>query len=221
MQLATWNVNNGSVDERLVELNAEFDVDVVAMQESATPDGDSNYLWDGDLAHKGVSLSSEFLMKQVVVDGETSPCLAARVLDSPFGEFNVLNLWAKPKPSYFADLTRTIDLYSSFIRERPTVIVGDFNMSVRIASKGRQFDLLNARLNHDSDLFSAYHEYTHQGFGMETMTTLYYMWGASRCFHCDFIYIPGEWISRIKKVSVPGFKQFATSDHRPVICELV
>lgn len=137
------------------------------------------------------------------------------------GPFNLLSVWAKPTPSYFADLSRTLDLYASFIRERPTVILGDFNMSDRLLQAGRKFCLLNARLNHDFNVHSAYHEFTKERFGMETMTTLYHQWDTAGCFHIDFVYVPSLWLPKLTAVNVPGYSKFTTSDHRPVVCEFV
>jgi hypothetical protein len=220
MFIATWNVNSGQIATRLAELREVYPTDIVAMQETAEPPADSACAWSGDLKQKGISLSSNLPYERFEIEGDTSPCVAARVPDSPIGSFNVLSVWAKPKPTYFVDLSRTFDLYAAFIRERPTVILGDFNMSVRVQSKGKQFYLLNARLNHDFDVHSAYHEFTNERFGMETMTTLYWQWGASGCFHCDFVYIPSQWIPRLKSVKIPGYSKFASSDHRPVLCEV-
>lgn len=221
MIFATWNVNSGSISSRLSELRETYPSDVVALQETAEPIGDTTCSWAGGRKHKGLSLSTDLPYERVRYEGETSPCIAARIAASEIGPFNVLAVWAQRKPTYFADLSRCLDLYAPFIQEAPTVILGDFNMSVRVHSKGRQFYLLNARLNHDFDLHSAYHEYSGERFGMETMTTLYWRWGAAGCFHCDFIYIPGVWMPRLKSVAIPGYTKFTTSDHRPVMCEIV
>ncbi|TWU48905.1 Endonuclease/Exonuclease/phosphatase family protein [Rubripirellula tenax] len=220
MKIATWNVNSGSIGDRLSELRSEYSTDIVAMQESAEPiDGSKTCLWAGDLKHKGVSLSSTLPNELAQFDGESSPSVACRFADSELGAFNVLALWAKPTPSYYADLLRTIELHRTFIRERPTIVMGDFNMSVRVHSKGKQFYLLNGLLNHDFDLHSAYHEHTNERFGMETMTTLYHKWGSAGCFHCDFVYVPSAWIPRLRSVTIPGYSKFTTSDHRPVVCD--
>jgi len=221
MIFATWNVNSGRIANRLAELRDSFPSDVVALQETAEPDGQTSCAWEGDRKRKGLSLSLDLPYERVRIPGESSPCIAARIHDSQIGPFNVLAVWAKPTPTYFADLSRTFDLYSPFICERATVVLGDFNMSVRVQSKGKQFYLLNARLNHDFDLHSAYHEFTGERFGMETMTTLYWQWGASGCFHCDFVYIPGMRVPRLKNVTIPGYLKCDTSDHRPVICEIM
>lgn len=94
-------------------------------------------------------------------------------------------------------------------------------MDVRIRDKGRQFYTVNAKLNNDFNLFSAYHEFHTERFGMETMPTLYFKSGYEGCFHCDFIYVPASWISRIKKVFVAPYRDWELSDHGPVICEIV
>lgn len=150
MKIATWNVNSGAIADRLSELRTEHDADIVALQETAAPVMESvSCFWSGDLKHKGVAVSSKIPCTLAEVSGETSPIIGVRFADSDLGPFNLLCVWAKPAPSYFADLSRTFNLYASFIRERPTVILGDFNMSARLLQKGRQFYLLNARLNHD------------------------------------------------------------------------
>lgn len=220
MKIATWNVNSGEIAARLNDLRTHGDADIIAMQETAEPaPGPTTCLWAGDLKHKGVSLSAHMPFERAQFIGESSPSIAARFNTSDLGPFNVLAVWAKPTPSYYSDLSRTFDLHASFIRERPTVILGDFNMSVRVHEKGRQFYQLNARLNHDFDVHSAYHEFTNERFGMETMTTLYYQWGNSGCFHCDYVYIPSQWIHKLRSVKIPGYNTFTTSDHRPVVCD--
>lgn len=221
MKIATWNVSSGPIADRLIELRSEYEAEIVAMQESAKPiDGATTCHWAGDLKNKGVSVSSSIPTELVRLDGDSSPSVACRIAESELGAFNILALWAKPTPSYYDDLLRSIELHRSFIRERPTVLMGDFNMSVRVHEKGKQFYLLNGVLNHDFDLHSAYHEYTNERFGMETMTTLYYKWGNAGCYHCDFVYIPSCWIPRLRSVTIPGYLKFKTSDHRPVVCEI-
>ena len=94
-------------------------------------------------------------------------------------------------------------------------------MTPRLRQKGRKFYLLNARLNHDFNVHSVYHDFTHEQFGMETMTTLYHQWGAAGCFHCDLVYAPALWLPKLTAVKVPGYSKFTTSDHRPVVCDFI
>lgn len=170
---------------------------------------------------KGLSISYGGRMREMPLTNNPSPSITAIIEGSPLGDFNVLVIWAKPTPSYFDDVMATLDAHRTFIAERPTVIMGDFNLDVRIRDKGRQFYLVNAKLNNDFDLFSAYHEFTDERFGMEIMPTLYFNWAYKGCFHCDFIYVPASWIPRIASVSVAPYRDWESSDHRPVICKIV
>ncbi len=219
MILATWNVNNGQHADRLAQVQGDFQADLIVLQETAAPPAGAIGEWVGDRPSKGVSFDSCFPYERVGLSGDTSPCIAARITDSPLGAFNVLAVWAKPlNDSYYADLTRTFDLYSDFIRERPTVVLGDFNMMVQIAGKGRrEFDAMSRRLSEEFGVVSAYHAHTGEPFGEEVSPTHFHQWRADRPFHCDFIYLPTAWTPRVKAITVPGFGQYGDSDHRPVV----
>ena len=221
MIFTTWNVNNGQVPDRLDELQREIPSDVVALQETAQPPVDSPSLWNGDMEHKGLSLSSRFPMKHESITCDTSPCIAATIEDSPLGPFNVLAIWAKPTPTYYEDINRTINNHAILIFDRPTVIMGDFNLCGSMASGKLQLEYLDIRFTTEFDLHSAYHSLKRVDFGAESDATLYWRWQRESRFHCDFIFIPGNWLPRLRSVTVPPFDQFNTSDHRPVSCEIV
>jgi len=222
LKISTWNVNNGTAAERTTLLREKLTSDLIALQECSQPAEDSPSLaWIGDRPSKGLSLSYEGRCRVVPTIEQGSPSLAAMVEGSPLGDFNVLVVWAKQTPTYFDDVMATLDARRSFLSERPTVVLGDFNLDVRIRETGRQFYVVNARLNHEFNLFSAYHEFTEERFGMETMPTLYYLWGYKGCFHCDFIYVPAAWLPRIAGASVAPYRDWESSDHRPVSCEII
>jgi endonuclease/exonuclease/phosphatase family metal-dependent hydrolase len=222
MIIATWNANNGRHVDRLAQIRGDFQPDLVALQETVAPPGGTEGEWAGDRATKGLSLESRFPHERVVLPGETSPCIAARLAGSPLGPFNVLAVWAKPRPDYFADLIRTLDFYQDFLAERDAVVLGDFNMSVRVQGKASQFHELDARLREQFRMRSAYHAFTGEPFGQEVSPTLYWQFRPNQPFHCDFVYIPETWVSRLRSVVVPGHSDYdATSDHRPVVCEIV
>lgn len=109
--------------------------------------------------------------------------------------------------------------YDDFIKSDQTIILGDFNISPRIKGKAVQFKQLNAHLEMEYGLTSAYHKWSKKTFGEEPNAILYFRWQESSVFHCDFIYVPNALSKFIKSVIVPSFDSFGTSDHRPVICE--
>jgi endonuclease/exonuclease/phosphatase family metal-dependent hydrolase len=221
MIFASWNVNNGSANDRTAILRDKFAADVVALQECSQPLIESaSTTWHGDLALKGLSVSFDGGLQRLPHLDNSSPSIATTIVGSALGDFNVLAIWAKPTPTYFEDVMATLDAHRAFIAERPTVILGDFNLDVRIRGSGRQFYVVNARLNHDFNLFSAYHEFNDERFGMETMPTLYFKWGYKGCFHCDYIYVPAPWLSRITNAFVAPYRDWESSDHRSVICNI-
>ncbi len=221
MILTTWNVNNGSISDRLDELQAEIPSDIVALQETVQPAENSLSLWNGDMKEKGLSLSSRFPLKKVLVPGNTSPSIAATIEDSPLGSFNVLAIWAKPTPTYHEDVDRTVKCHASFILDRPTVILGDFNLCGSMDTARVQLEKMKIKFANEFDLYSAYHTLRQVNFGSELDATLYWRWQQASPFHCDFIFLPGIWLPRLRSVTVPSFGRFASSDHRPVSCEVI
>jgi endonuclease/exonuclease/phosphatase family metal-dependent hydrolase len=225
MILATWNVaTDADLEARLASFRGEFAPDAIALQEPSQAAASSCREWCGDgRSKKGVAFDTRLPYERVILDGTTSPCIAARIIDSPMGPFNVLAVWAKQLAnSYFEDLRQTLDLHAAFITERPTVVMGDFNLDVRIQGKGRRdFDRMNRRMEDNFGCVSAYHAHTGEPFGVETAATHYHAYDAARPFHCDYVYVPTAWASRLRSVVVPGFDRYAKSDHRPVVVEVV
>ena len=221
MIIATWNVFSGLTEERTGQLNSAFNADIIAFQETDSSEPNENSAWVGDAGktRKGVSVWSKHPFNICTPNKKTSPSLGIAIDDSPLGDINILNLWGKPTPTYYEDLMRSLTAYDEFIKSRPTIILGDFNISPRLKGKQAQFNKLNSYFESELDMRSAYHHFKRETFGMETRTTLYFKWGHDGCYYCDYIYVPRSLCSRIKSVSVPGFKAFESSDHRPVICE--
>lgn len=222
MRLATWNVFSGDSNTRAQNLCSYSDIDIIAFQETSYTENTPNCVWKGDPGKtiKGVSIWSKFAMH--VAEPKT-PCSVGLgvTLNSPtLGRLNVLNLWAKPKPDYFDDLMLSLQAYNEFILERPTIILGDFNISPKLKGKKRKFETLNRYFEDHLEMYSAYHMHFDESFGQESKTTLYHKWGKGGEFHIDYIYLPNSLRSRLKRVHVPEFTELNTSDHRPVICEL-
>ena len=113
----------------------------------------------------------------------------------------------------------SLEAYDGFIKSAPTIILGDFNMSVGLKGKIAKFKKLNSHLETEYGLTSAYHSWSKEVFGSEVNTTLYFRWKKTSIYHCDYIYIPKALSKSIKSITIPNFDSFNSSDHRPVICE--
>ncbi len=222
MKLATWNVFSGDSQTRSAKLASYADVDIIAFQETSYSDNTPNCVWRGDPGKtiKGVSIWSKY---ELEITPPKTPCsigLGATINHPSLGLLNILNLWAKPNPDYFDDLMLSLKAYDSFIQERPTIIMGDFNISPKLAGKKRKFANLVQYFEDELGLKSAYHEFFKLGYGEEKHPTLYFRWQESSPFHIDYVFMPPSLISRLVSVDIPSFEHFTSSDHRPVICEL-
>lgn len=220
MKIATWNVLKGKTQDRAVELRKVYDADIIAFQEtSSSVEVDSAWCGDNGKTKKGVSIWSHYTFETVKPDVMCSPSLAISLEKTPLGKINILNLWAKKEPDYYEDMMTSLAAYDDFIKSAPTIILGDFNISPKVKGKAAKFENLNAHLQTEYGLTSAYHVWTKEIFGEENHPTLYFQWQEKTTFHCDFIYVPIALSKLIKSVSIPDYNSFNTSDHRPVICE--
>jgi exodeoxyribonuclease-3 len=223
LTFATWNLLHGDkVGSSRSSFDEEFRPDVAAFQETAMGDTDE---WAGDSPRKGLSFFTRLPYERASAEEHASPSIPIRIAESDLGAFNVLAVWAKkPKVgsgTYLDDVMLTLDAYRSFLHERPSVILGDFNLCSRIVGQGQaNFRAMNDRMNGEFGCVSAYHSHTREAFGKETADTLYLHKDRSKAFHCDLIYIPQGWQDRITQVTVPGHERFTESDHRPVVCKI-
>lgn len=218
MKIATWNVLSGTSEERASEMS---DVDIIAFQETSQTKNNQNCVWRGDEGSrtKGVSIwSPQFEFSIMAPNASCSPGLAVCFKQTPLGDIQILNLWAKPGPDYYDDLMNSLSAYEQFIERGPTIILGDFNISPRLSGKKQKFERLMWTLEEKFGLSSAYHKYFNEDFGCETRPTLYHLKKEDRPFHIDFVFLPRALLPRLKSVTVPNFKAFSASDHRPVIC---
>ena len=221
MIIASWNVFKGTTEKRADELNKIYDADIIAFQETGfSADALSAWCGEPDKSRKGVSVWSRYDFEVVKPAIPCSPSMGIRIDKSPIGPLNILNLWAKPNPDYFSDLMNSLEAYDSFIKSGPSIILGDFNISPKIKGKADKFNTFNAHLETEYNLASTYHLFTHEPFGGETQTTLYFRWNEAATYHCDFIYLPKAFTGFIKSVVIPPYQDLDTSDHRPVICKI-
>lgn len=219
MKIATWNVFNGTSEQRSRKLS---DTDIIAFQETDKTENSMSCVWTGDEGKrfKGVSVwSSRHRFSCLPHKPHCSPGLAAVFNDTPLGAIQILNLWAKPKPDYCEDLINSLKSYREFILRAPTIVLGDFNISPKLSGKKRKFRNALSVLEHDFGLTSAYHHHFGDTFGEENYPTHYHHRKEEKPFHIDFVFLPDALLARLNTVTVPDYSSYSTSDHRPVICE--
>jgi exodeoxyribonuclease III len=112
--------------------------------------------------------------------------------------------------------------HPEWFNANPVVVAGDFN-SNKIWDAKREVG------NHSSvvkflderGLVSAYHERFNESQGTETCPTFCLHRHEYRRYHIDFIFIPREWIFRLRTVDVGKYEQWSKqSDHCPVVVDM-
>jgi len=183
---------------------------------------------ESPLSRKGVALLSFTGQRIEVIEGYD------RTLEwiVPFrvcGErtLNVLGVWAKRKDGRkWGELQRVIDglsVYRDFIRERETIVLGDFNCNLAWdpktarARRPRFADALHDI--HDAGLRSVYHAVRGQPYGTETEPTFRHHNGGNK-FHIDYCFVPARWLGRDSQVRIDPDGGTWRSDHRPLVVDL-
>lgn len=77
----------------------------------------------------------------------------------------------------------------------------------------------------DAGLVSAYHEWSGEAAGAETIPTLYWRdrTEIGRRFHIDYLFIPNGWRPLLRNVAIGSFAEWVgsgLSDHVPVVIDL-
>lgn len=228
MKIASWNVQNGNTVKRVGQLREHCDIQIAAFQETTfAPDDDTaaggNTHWVGaeSTKGKGVSLWSVYDFHIEPAAGECSDSLAAHFPNTPMGPLNVLVLWGQKNPNYAADILNTLDVYDSFIRRHPTIILGDMNISASLSGAAKRFHTVNNHLQNHLNMQSVYHHLTGEAFGAETAASYYHQWAETAPFHIDYIYASPALLQRAQQVRIPNYAAFSSSDHRPIMCDFV
>jgi endonuclease/exonuclease/phosphatase family metal-dependent hydrolase len=105
-------------------------------------------------------------------------------------DFQVIAVWPWATKSRETSYKQTHDglrHHADWIRQRPTVLLGDFNDNASYKSGNWQalLDLLQPL-----GLASAYHEHFREPFGAETRPTYFHQGKQTSAFHLDYCFLP-------------------------------
>ncbi len=242
MKIVTWNCNGGF--DRKVGRIAAFGPDIAVIPECTRPRAlaargstPMPAAWEGALQEEGgrvndgVGVFTFTGLECARYEGHDPGikwALPVRVTGRY--SFNLLALWVKPAAKepddrscrYLRQIEKALDTYSTFMAERDTVVLGDFNTSSAFAPGPRlTHDGLVTRLA-EHGLSSAYHAHHNSAaHGAEAHKTHRHRRSRSE-WHIDYCFIPHGWLSHLRGVEVGPFEEWlpGTSDHAPVIVDL-
>jgi exodeoxyribonuclease-3 len=239
MKIVVWNCNMALQDkyEHLLALAPDIAVvpecaNVDLLRKKAPSFSPTSSVWIGDNHNKGLGVFTfgSYSARQSDIYEEDFPhILPVRV--EGLTQFNLLAVWAchshmRSYEQRRGPLMRAMTAYSSFLREGPTVVAGDFNDNVhwdrpmRLNNHGVNIDSLTAL-----GLHSAYHRKRDVQQGQELEPTIY--WRNRRIdgprYHIDYCFVPDYWINDGLVVDVGGFQEWVglgLSDHVPLIVDV-
>lgn len=212
-----------------------FAPDLAVIQECERPEkllfpGDLRPRWqawfgDADAA-KGVGLFSfsdgRFELADEIYDASIRYCIPLRGVEG--FPFNLIAIWAMPnkgnaRQHYVGQIWQALDRYASFISERDTLLIGDFNSNPVFDRKYPigNHSMLVERLK-QAGITSVYHRYFLEQPGSESQPTFYLYKRAEHPYHLDYCFAPQSW--PLRAVSVGGLDVWRQwSDHCPLFVE--
>lgn len=140
-------------------------------------------------------------------------------------EVRVLGCCVKNDSGYALPVLGALERYRDFLREGPTIVAGDFNLTVRLDAKRSAARRCQPVMDGLADLGfkSAWHEHSGEDYGAESIPTHFWRWQATpeAAFHIDYIFASSDFAIRQVKIGTHAdFAATAVSDHAPIIADL-
>ena len=234
MRIVWWNCCQG-FDRNLLRLHElGCDVGMLAEVPQAPPEQTlltraPSWHWCGDTANKGLAVAGfgheTVHQPPTGLSGQWSQAVVLPELG-----LGLLAIWSCPaKPSlatYGAAVSDSITAHAEFLRSRPCVVAGDFNMAPRGAGHRplehvfEQLDELGYR--------SVYHHRTGEPFGEESVATYFHQRKVAAPFHIDFMFCSESLLDSIVSFEVGSYGDYVeakdgvtgVSDHVPLVLDL-
>lgn len=232
MRLVTWNCRVGKFREKAEHI-AGLRPDVLTVQEVSQADhkalhfaGDCQPTFRSQLPGPGrhIGVFSYTGMELAAVDPDEPQELFRRFRAQHNGRpFQVVAVWTAPtrqsRKTWYRQVIDGVGEHAGWIKQVPTVIMGDFNDSARYETTN--WPTLEALLQ-PLGLVSAYHAHTGETPGKETRHT-YFNRGKidASAAHLDYCLVPRDWVPKITAVTVGAHADWHNvSDHVPLIVDL-
>ncbi len=184
----------------------------------------TDILWYGENPHKGLGLFSYSDYKfqlHTSHQPEFKTILPVTVTGGKIN-FTLFAIWANnPRDKgyeYVGQVWKALQFYNELIRNRNTILVGDFNSNTiwdKPRREGNHSTMVG--LLEKKKIYSTYHRFFNQQQGREKHNTLFMYRHSDKAYHIDYCFASADFVKKITAVKVGAHKKWcALSDHTPL-----
>ena len=235
MKIITWNCNMAFRKKSALILAHKPDILIVP--ECEHPDKlkfdpslpvPTDMLWFGENKNKGLAIFSYSGYRIKLLrrhNAELKLIIPIAVSGGGFA-FTLYAIWAHnpndPDGQYVEQIWKAIHHYNKFLKNKPTLLMGDFNSNTIWDRKNRAGNHSNV-VNHleKKGIRSFYHLHHKQLQGKEQHPTFYLYKHKDKPYHLDYCFGSSDMTDRIQSVDIGAFEDWRQySDHMPVMVTL-
>lgn len=232
MKIATWNCNMAF--RKKADIILQLKPDILIVPECEHPEKlifsggipkPTDIKWFGQNRNKGIAIFSYCNLKLKVLDiyNENFKMVIPIVVFGNDFEFNLFAVWANnpndPDGPYITQVWKAFLHYESIIRDKRTILIGDFNSNTIWDKPKREgnHSTLVKRLG-TKGIHSVYHKHFNQVQGKEQHPTLYMYRHKDKPYHIDYCFASNDMLKHLMLVEVGDFDVWSKySDHVPVM----
>jgi len=232
MKIITWNCNMAY--RRKASLMLMHKPDIVIVPECENPEKlkfeseaslPSDIFWFGNNQNKGLGVFSYSNYKFQLDDTHNANfrTVLPLIVSGRKQEFTLFAVWANNPHDkghqYVGQVWKAINYYSGLLKNKKTILVGDFNSNTNWDKPRREgnhstvVDFLASKGIH-----STYHKFFNQHQGEEKHKTLFMYRHKDKSYHIDYCFASGDLIKKLASVEVGKHSDWCKhSDHTPLI----
>lgn len=239
MKIITWNCKMKFREE--YKLIFPMSPDIIIIQEcedlrnihfdlfSKTP---SDLYWIGTNPSKGLGVITFNDYKISLYEGydDSFKYILPLLITKKSINYNLIGVWTqlvgrgtKDHINYIRQFKMSLDHYDSFIKNKNTIIIGDFNSNL-IWENPYRIDKDHKHVIEElkkKGIKSSYHYFFSEKQGEETRPTFYYHHKKEKPFHIDFCFLSKNLTDKLNTVEIGKYEDWIKySDHVPMIITL-
>jgi exonuclease III len=232
MKIITWNCNMAF--RKKADIILAHKPDILVVPECEHPDNlkfntdtqkPNSILWFGENKHKGLGIFSygSFTLKLRKTHRPEFRMVIPITVKNDQIQFTLYAVWANnpddPDGQYVEQVWKAIHHYDKHLKNKQTVLAGDFNSNTiwdrkyRIGNHSHVVKKLE-----EKGIHSTYHLYHKQIQGKEQHPTFYIYRHKDKPYHLDYCFVSEDLAGKLHSVEVGDYEFWTQySDHVPVM----